>query len=287
MDDRSLLSRIRDIIGTENTLDDCAVFPCGDAFMVATTDMLHETTDFPAGMTDWQCGWMSVAVTLSDIASMGAVPQYILIAVGLDRWQRLRPLMQGARACCDACGGTIVGGDIDRHGELTVVTSGLGTVARDRIVRRRGSVIGDLVCVTGTLGSAQAALEGHTEFLQHLLEPQPRVREGQLLAAGGASSMMDISDGLALSLYDMLEANPAIGYAIDTHNLPRAPGIPEPMATALALYGAGDFELLFTIAAEKFPVPGVGAMAVGKVVSGHSVVADGAALEKRGYQHRW
>ena len=287
MDDRSLLGLIRDIVGVENTLDDCAVLPCGDAYMVATTDMLHETADFPAGMTDWQSGWMSVAVTISDIASMGAVPSYLLIAVGLDRWERLRPLMEGARACCDAYGAAIVGGDIDHHAELTVVTTGLGLVARNRVVRRRGSVVGDLVAVTGTLGRAQAALDGHEEFRKHLLEPQPRVREGELLGAHGASSMMDISDGLALSLYDMLEANPAIGYAIDTGHLPRPPGVAEPVATDLALFGGGDFELLFTMSPECFPVPGVDATVVGRVIPEHAALADGIPLEKWGYQHRW
>ncbi len=71
MDERVLKEIVREIIGTEQTLDDCAVFSFGGMFLVATTDMLHETTDFPGGMTDWQVGWMSVAVTLSDIATMG------------------------------------------------------------------------------------------------------------------------------------------------------------------------------------------------------------------------
>ena len=71
MDDRKLLEVVMDVVGRENCLDDCAVLPCGDRFMVVTTDMLHRTTDFVPGMTDWQAGWMSAAVTLSDIASMG------------------------------------------------------------------------------------------------------------------------------------------------------------------------------------------------------------------------
>ena len=89
MDDRKLLEVVMDIVGRENCLDDCAVLPCGDRFMVVTTDMLHRTTDFVPGMTDWQAGWMSAAVTLSDIASMGAAPKYLLIAVGLDDWRSL------------------------------------------------------------------------------------------------------------------------------------------------------------------------------------------------------
>ena len=85
------------IVGRENCLDDCAEVACGDQIMVVTTDMLHRTTDFVPGMTDWQIGWMSAAVTISDIASMGAAPAYLLIAVGLDEWQHLAGRHAGCR----------------------------------------------------------------------------------------------------------------------------------------------------------------------------------------------
>ena len=104
MDDRELLQVVMGIVGKEKCLDDCAEVPCGDQVMVATTDMLHRTTDFVEGMSDWQIGWMSAAVTLSDIASMGAAPKYLLIAVGLDRWQMLAGIMQGAQDCCTRVG---------------------------------------------------------------------------------------------------------------------------------------------------------------------------------------
>ncbi|MDD4127859.1 MAG: AIR synthase related protein, partial [Methanomicrobium sp.] len=84
MDDREIVKRISAIIGFENTEDDCAKIPFGDKFLVASTDMLHEKTDFPKGITDWQIGWMSAAVTLSDIASTGAEPISVLLAAGLD-----------------------------------------------------------------------------------------------------------------------------------------------------------------------------------------------------------
>jgi len=84
------------VVGKEKCHDDCAEFTCGTQVMVATTDMLHRSTDFVPGMTDWQAGWMSAAVTLSDIASMGAAPKYLLIAVGLDDYKSLEPVMQGA-----------------------------------------------------------------------------------------------------------------------------------------------------------------------------------------------
>ncbi|MEI7649089.1 MAG: thiamine-phosphate kinase [Methanomicrobiales archaeon] len=260
--------------------------PCGEQIMVVTTDMLHRTTDFVEGMTDWQAGWMSAAVTLSDIASMGAVPKYVLIAVGLDDWKSLSGVMQGAQDCCMKYGATIIGGDIDRHGELTVVTTGLGLVDKDHIVRRKGAQPGDLVCITGIPGQAQACLDGYLEFEKALFEPQPRVEEGQRLGRAGVSAMMDDSDGIALSLYDLASVN-GCGFTIDTKKLPLAAGIPLEQAYELALHGGGDYELIFTVSPDKFPVAGVPSTVIGTVVAEKAVTADGITLAKRGYQHRW
>ena len=90
MDDRKLLDTIRPLIGEAETADDCSMFDLGDGrILVSSTDMLHETTDFPKGMTEFEMGWMSVAVTLSDIASTGASPSQVKHAVGLDNPERL------------------------------------------------------------------------------------------------------------------------------------------------------------------------------------------------------
>jgi len=286
VDDRKLLETVMDIVGRENCLDDCAVLPCGDRFMVATTDMLHRTTDFVPGMTDWQAGWMSAAVTLSDIASMGAAPKYLLIAVGLDDWRSLSGVMQGAKDCCTRFGAAIIGGDIDRHDELTVVTTGLGLVDKDHLVRRTGVRPGDLVCITGTPGQAQARLEGYLQYEKALFEPQPRVDEGQILGRAGVSAMMDDSDGIALSLYDLMSVNQC-GFSIDSSRLPFPSGIPADQARELALYGGGDYELIFTIAPGRVPLPGVTSTVIGTAIPEKVVMADGKPLEKRGYQHRW
>ena len=287
MDDRELLKTVAKIVGGENCRDDCAILPCGGAVMVATTDMLHKTTDFVEGMTDWQIGWMSAAVTISDIASMGAEPKYLLVAVGLDRWEQLAGIMQGAQDCCKKFGAAIVGGDIDHHNELTVVTTGLGLTTRRDLVRREGAWPGDLVCITGVPGQAQAWLEGYKAFEKALFEPQPRVAEGQALARAGVSAMMDDSDGIALSLYDLMSVNDGCGFAIDSALVPRPAGVPEPQAKELALYGGGDYELIFTIAPDRYPVEGVPCTVIGKVTEERSVLVDGAPMEKRGYQHRW
>ena len=118
MDERALLSVVREVIGREQTLDDCAVMPFGESWLVATTDMLHMKTDFPREMSDWQIGWMSAAVSLSDIAAMGACPWFLLLATGLDRPERLRGILSGARDCCLRYGAGFVGGDLDHHDEL-------------------------------------------------------------------------------------------------------------------------------------------------------------------------
>ena len=286
MDDRELPNVVMGVVGRENCLDDCAELPCGEQIMVVTTDMLHRTTDFVEGMTDWQAGWMSAAVTLSDIASMGAAPKYLLIAVGLDDWKSLSGVMQGAQDCCKKYGAAIIGGDIDRHGELTVVTTGLGLVGKDSVVRRKGARPGDLVCITGTPGQAQAWLDGYLQYEKALFEPQPRVEEGQLLGKAGVSAMMDDSDGIALSLYDLMSVN-GYGFAIDSKKLPLAAGIPLEQARELALHGGGDYELIFMITPDKFPVAGVPSTVIGTVMAEKAVTVDGIPLAKRGYQHRW
>jgi thiamine-monophosphate kinase len=286
VDDRELLKVVMGIVGRENCMDDCAILPCGDQVMVATTDMLHRTTDFVDGMNDWQIGWMSAAVTLSDIASMGAAPKYLLIAVGLDRWEQLAGVMQGAQDCCKKYGAAIVGGDIDHHGELTVVTTGLGLVDKQFLVQRSGARPGDLVCITGIPGQAQAWLEGYRQYEKVLFEPQPRVAEGQMLARAGVTTMMDDSDGIALSLYDLLGVNEC-GFSLSSDKIPHPAGIPEPQAGELALYGGGDYELIFTLPKELHPIKGVPYTVIGEVIPDKTVLVDGVAPARRGYQHHW
>jgi len=139
LDERGLKEVVASVIGRDATLDDCAVLPIGDEYLVATTDMLHESTDFPRGMTEREIGWMGAAVTLSDIAAMGARPSLVLLAVGLDSPSRLEGILVGARDCCRAYGAALAGGDLDAHGELTLVSSGIGFTKRPvRRCRRPG-----------------------------------------------------------------------------------------------------------------------------------------------------
>jgi thiamine-monophosphate kinase len=284
MDERDLIRSLAPVLSAAATADDCAAIPHGGEWLLLSTDMLHETTDFPAGMTDAEIGWMAAAVTISDIAAMGARPVALLLATGLDRPERLAGITAGALACCRTYGCELAGGDTDAHTELTIVSTGLGTAVRP--VRRSGARAGDLICVTGYLGGAQAALSGYERFWRRLIAPRPRVAEGLALNAAGATAMMDISDGLALTLHDMLAVS-ACGFEVEAARLPLPAGVPEDEGREFALFGGGDFELLFTIPPERFPVEGVDATAIGRVVAEHAVTADGTALPAHGYMHRW
>lgn len=287
MNDRELLETIRDLIGREETADDCAAFSVGDktGILVSTTDMLHETTDFPKGMTEWEMGWMSVAVSLSDVASCGAQPVQVLVAAGLDREERLRPIMEGAVACATAHGAKVAGGDIDSHTELTIVTTAFGIADRECYCQRSGARPGDLIAVTGTPGAAQAGLDGYAQYWQNLVRPVPQVAAGQKLSRAGATAMMDVSDGLAISLYDMSEAS-GVGFSL-REELPVLSDLPGPDGEKYFLYGGGDYGLLCTIPAGNLQKTDVPVTVIGEVVEGSGVSRNGRPVEKKGYAHVW
>ena len=286
MDDRALLRVVSGVIGEEWTRDDCAIIPLGNTCLLLTTDMLHRTTDFPPGTSDWQAGWMAAAVSLSDLAAMAARPIGLLLAIGLDCEENLQGVMEGAQACAEACGTRIVGGDLDYHRELTIVSCAAGLASPSQVVRRRGARPGDAIGITGMPGRAQAALSGHHEFDDTLLTPVPALREGQVLGAAGASAMMDVSDGLALSLHDLADVND-LRFSVESSKIPLPRDLPEMEATEYALFGGGDYGLLFTISQEKLPIPGFQCSLIGSVTAGRGVTLDGNPLPRRGYLHQW
>ncbi len=243
--------------------DDCAVLDLkGEDYLVFTIDMLHRTTDFPEEMTPWQMGWMSAAVNLSDIAAMGAEPTGLLMAIGMPEDTEIafvEELAKGMQACAKFCGTAIIGGDLDTHTELTITGTALGKVKKSQLLLRRGAKPGNLVCVTGHTGSAGAALRSikskkpiSETILKTLFEPLPRTSEARILAqSGAATSMIDTSDGLAMSLYDLARES-HVGFRILENNLPIIREVREFVSSfeelmELCLYTGGDFELLITI----------------------------------------
>ncbi len=285
--------------------DDCAVLDIGGKdYLLVTTDMLHRKTDFPFQMTGWQIGWMSVAVNLSDLASKGAKPLGVLMAMGIPPDAELdfiEEIIKGMDECASKYGTQITGGDTDSHDELTMAGTALGLIKKELLIRRSGAKEGDLVCVTGHLGTAGAALlalskkiQVSEEILKALFEPMPRINEGMALAESRAvSSMMDISDGLALSLHDMSKAS-GVGFKIYESKLPVLPGVKrllkgEELLKAV-VYTGGDFELLFTVAPDKIERARKACplTVIGEVVKEGVLIERAGKLEElkaRGYEH--
>jgi len=312
--ERELVRRITRILEVEEK-DDCAVVEDGERYLVWTTDMLHRRADFPAVATPWQIGWMTVAVNLSDVAAMGAVPLGLLSAVGIPTETETsfaEEIFRGMRDCASRYGTRVLGGDLDSHDELTLVGTALGGVERDLILRRRGARPKDLLCTTGTLGSAGAGLrvaleaegKGMTKvedpdlraLTKRLLEPAPKVEEGQALALSrSVTSMMDNSDGLALSLYELAEAS-GVGFSVQEEKIPIDPSVrmvaeDEGDAIDLALHAGGDFELVFTVSPDRIEVAAnaCNLSVIGEVLAEKEMVIESdmgrRALEPRGYQH--
>ena len=295
--ERALISQIASIIG-ERCDDDCAIIPPpffsssnSQKELVVSTDMLHETTDFPKGMTDWQIGWMSAAVTISDLAAMGSSPLYLLLAIGTDNPSRVTDIVRGAHACCMRYGVRYIGGDLDAHAECTIVSTGIGEIASGCAVKRSGACIGDRIGIVGIPGRAEAGLYGSSEHLIHLLEPQPRVTEGQALLRAGATAMMDISDGLMISLFDLAKAS-SVCCMVDLAAIPvfSSNALSQKRCRELAWYGGGDYGLLFTVSPSH--IEKIGEMEsdeiflIGEVCAGEGVVSsEGPLIPIQGYSH--
>lgn len=262
---------------------------------VVTTDMLHESTDFPSGTTRYTAGWRGVGASLSDVAAMGATATVAVAAYGaptLDR-DELRAFVRGARDVCDSVSAEYVGGDLDTHGEFTVATTALGEV--DDPVLRSGASPGEVVCVTGSLGRSAAAVRalraGDVERGNDLFRFAPRVAAGVELASR-ATAMMDSSDGLARSLHQLAEASDC-GFDVSWDALPVHDAVADYAADgederAMAAYFGEDFELVFTVDESDLPAvrdaASVPVTVVGDVTEG-GVVGDDGPVPDEGYTH--
>ncbi len=244
--------------------DDAAVYRAS-APQVVTTDVLVEGVHFDLAYTPWSSvGGKLVAVNLSDLAAMGAVPRYAVLSCVLAEGLRrddARALAEGIHSACDAYGVSILGGNVSRTPERTVLTATMiGEAEGARPLTRRGARPGDDLWVTGDLGGPRAALAflSCSEFasvpgplLRRLFEPAPRCVFGRQLAVRGlARSMCDVSDGLAQDLNHLLAVD-ALGCRLQASSLPLAPGVEEVARRVGAdpwtwtLEGGEEYELLF------------------------------------------
>lgn len=276
--------------------DDCFVVDYAGEKLLLTTDMLHKSADFPTGVTDYTIGWRSVGATLSDVAAMGGTPRQLLVAYGAPEFSQrdLESFLEGALDVSEPTEAEIVGGDLDRHPEMTVVTTGIGTVTSP--VLRTGAQPGDLVAVTGNLGRTAAALKlfefGDVQQGNRLFRFSPRVEQGQQLTSV-ATSMIDVSDGLARSIHQLSELND-VGFAVEFDRLPFVDEVEDiadgvEQKAEMGLYTGEDYELLFTASSDqKFNLARFGATVIGEVLRGENTLHVGGEtvpLENRGYVH--
>ena len=180
--------------------DDSALLtPPPQQQLVICADTLVAGRHFPLNTNPHAIGWKSVAVNLSDIAAMGAKPHSILLALSLPQIDHdwLKGFSQGLYDCCDQFGVSLIGGDTTQSPHLTISVTALGWIDTGKAITRSGAQVGDYVCVSGTVGDAAFALHNLGHPLQKRLDyPTPRCQLGQQLK-GLASSMIDVSDGLA------------------------------------------------------------------------------------------
>jgi len=288
--------------------DDAAAVDMGFVYLVATTDMIAQSTHVLPGMTDWQIGWTVAAVNFSDVAAMGAKPIGLLVSMGLPKdltSERLDDIIRGILDCCEYAGGEMLGGDTKEAPDLTLSGTALGTVTKNSILLRRGAKKGDLLAMTGSLGLAAAGYQsikgslGNKRAEEALLEPKPRVKEGMVLSASGVvTSCMDISDGLASSVHTLAEAS-KVSFELDYGAIPVEKDVIEVAKKAavspeeLVLYYGGDYQLLFTLRPEGLSslssLLGSAFTVIGKAKAAgkNELKKDGhiIQLENRGYEH--
>lgn len=244
---------------------------------VITADLLIEEIDFHLDTTTpWLLGHKALAVSLSDIAAMGARPRFALLSIGVPRaiWDSafVDQFYEGFFSLAEIFGVALIGGDVSRTPERIVIDSiVIGDVAHGRAVRRSGARAGDHIFVTGALGGAAAGLRllkrgarlrkqarsTHSRIIEQLifrqLLPEPRVAWGATLGEERlVTAMIDISDGLSSDLMHICRES-KVGANLYASRIPIDPPVVslcgrralDPLL--LALHGGEDFELLFTV----------------------------------------
>jgi thiamine-monophosphate kinase len=266
--------------------DDAAIveLPKGEQLLIST-DMLAEGIHFDLAFTPLHLlGYKAVAVNLSDIAAMNAIPRQIVISLALSNRfsiEAIDALYDGIRQACQEYNVDLVGGDTttSRAGLIISITA-LGSQNPEKIVKRSGAKVGDLICVSGDLGAAYMGLqilsrekkvfevdpdmqpelkEDHAYLIQRQLKAEARTDIIYEMAEIGVlpNAMIDISDGLASELLHLAKQS-KVGIQLFEDKIPienvtkLAASEFGLSAITCAMNGGEDYELLFTVPQSDF-----------------------------------
>ncbi len=264
--------------------DDAAVIDHFGRQTVISTDMLVEGVHFDLMYTPLKhLGYKSVVVNLSDIYAMNATPTQITVNIAISNKfsvEALDEFYNGIYAACERFNVDLIGGDTtsSQKGFVISVTA-IGEVAPNKFVTRNGAKKNDLICVSGDLGGAylglqlmerekklflenpniQPDLENRAYIVGRILKPEPRADIIEWLQKNEVmpTSMIDISDGLSSELLHICKQS-EVGCILYDEKIPIHTESKEMAmefnmdATACALSGGEDYELLFTIRQEDY-----------------------------------
>lgn len=238
--------------------DDGALLqPDGAQELVICSDTLIAGRHFPAETPSGAIGYKALAVNLSDLAAMGAEPLAFLLNLSLPEADEtfLEGFAAGLFELADRYDVDLIGGDTTR-GELAITVTALGQVPAGQALRRDGARAGDVLGVVGTLGGAAQALAlgdaAPAALRARLDRPEPQVAAG-LALRGLATSAIDVSDGLAADLGQVLTASNC-GATVDARRLPVDPllaDLPAARQLELALRGGDDYALCVSVPADR------------------------------------
>ncbi len=279
--------------------DDCAVLENGSYYELVTTDMLVSGDHFRC---DWhsprQIGWKSIVVNISDIASMGGLPDHALVSMALPddtEVEFMEDVFQGMKEACKVHDVTIIGGDTTHGSEMVINVAILGHVEKEMLCLRSDAKVGDLTCLTGDLGKSWAGLEllkagktGHTDFY---LQPSCRLDVARKLAPF-VNAMIDVSDGLASEVNHICRES-GVGAEIISEKIPISEKTAEAAASVgkdplkWALSGGEDFEMLYTVSKENYEkIRSTYPTIIGSIIEEGIYLFDGERKSlKGGYDH--
>lgn len=259
--------------------DDAAVIDVGEKVMLLSTDLLIEGIHFDLTYMPYRhLGYKAAVVNISDIAAMNGIPTQMTVSIAVSSRfsaEALDELYEGIGLACKKYKVDLVGGDTSSSvtGLLISVTI-IGESKKGEEVYRSGAHPGDLLCVTGDLGSAymgllllerekkvfqvnpamQPEFTGFDYQIGRQLRPEARTDVRNLLIGIGCkpTAMIDISDGLASEILHICKQS-NVGCKLFEEKIPIDPQTREMaidfniIPTVAALSGGEDYELLFTI----------------------------------------